>query len=102
VRLELSCGVGSLQQAPWWNADRRARDASREPRASADGRITRLSAFRFLFFFVARMERSVIRERIQARRPSPDFASLHPGYLVGKTRAQTKMRREKDFTFFTK
>ena len=30
--LELSCGVGSLQQVPWWNADRRARDASRAPR----------------------------------------------------------------------
>ena len=25
--LELSCGVRSLQQAPWWNADRRARSA---------------------------------------------------------------------------
>jgi hypothetical protein len=30
--LELSGGVRSLPQAPWWNADRRARDASREPR----------------------------------------------------------------------
>jgi len=27
--LELSCGVRSLQQVPWWDADRRARDASR-------------------------------------------------------------------------
>ena len=29
--LELSCGVRSLQQVPWWNADRRARSAEREP-----------------------------------------------------------------------
>ena len=27
--LELSGGVRSLPQVPWWNADRRARDASR-------------------------------------------------------------------------
>jgi hypothetical protein len=36
----------------------------------------------FLFsFFVARMERSEIRERHSTRTPSPDYASLHPGYL---------------------
>jgi hypothetical protein len=29
--LELSCGVRSPQQVPWWNADRRARSAEREP-----------------------------------------------------------------------
>jgi hypothetical protein len=32
VRLELSGGVSSLPQVPWWDADRRARDVSREPR----------------------------------------------------------------------
>src|SRR5208282_3911170 len=30
--LELSCGVRSLQQVPWWNAGRRARSAERAPR----------------------------------------------------------------------
>ena len=30
--LELSGGVRSLPQAPWWNAGRRARAAGREPR----------------------------------------------------------------------
>ena len=57
--LELSGGVGSLPQAPRWNADRRARPSlpSRTPgrgkrsgraaaSADADGRFTRLSAFR--------------------------------------------------------
>jgi hypothetical protein len=29
--LKLSCGVGSLQQEPWWDADRRARSVEREP-----------------------------------------------------------------------
>jgi hypothetical protein len=50
---------------PWWNADRRARDASRAA-ASADAVScsVRLSAFRFLYLpeasvkrFVARMKR---------------------------------------------
>jgi hypothetical protein len=58
--LELSGGVGSLPQAPRWNADRRARPSlplpnKRERRkrsgraaasADANGRFTRLSAFR--------------------------------------------------------
>src|SRR5208282_1339236 len=30
--LELSCGVRSPQQVPWWNAGRRARSAERAPR----------------------------------------------------------------------
>jgi hypothetical protein len=63
--LELSGGVRSLPQVPWWNADRRARDASRAA-ASADAVScsVRLSAFRFLYLpeasvkrFVARMKR---------------------------------------------
>jgi hypothetical protein len=37
--------------------------ADRAPRASAEDGHIRLSAFRFLFFFVARMEHSVIRDR---------------------------------------
>jgi hypothetical protein len=62
--LELSGGVGSLPQAPRWNADRRARPSlpprtqEREERsgraaasADADGRFTRLSAFRLPDFF---------------------------------------------------
>jgi hypothetical protein len=44
----------------------------------------RLSAFRFLYFiscfFVARPERSVIRQRRDAAPSFPDFASLDPGY----------------------
>jgi hypothetical protein len=58
--LKLSGGVGSLPQAPRWNADRRARPLPSLPRkrgkeersgratasADADGRSTRLSAFR--------------------------------------------------------
>jgi hypothetical protein len=38
--LELSCGVGSLQQAPWWNADRRRVPLdARRARAHAGGNI---------------------------------------------------------------
>jgi hypothetical protein len=67
-------------------APRRARAASQDAEVAG----LRLSAFRFLLFFflsfflslVARMERSEIRERIQASWSSPDFASLHPGYFV--------------------
>src|SRR5262249_49372563 len=57
--LELSGGVGSLPQVPRWNADRRARPSPPSPHAGkakrsgraaasvdADGRNTRLSAFR--------------------------------------------------------
>ena len=57
--LELSGGVGSLPQVPRWNADRRARSSLPSPHAAeggeigraaasvdADGRFTRLSAFR--------------------------------------------------------
>ncbi len=60
--LELSGGVWSLPQVPWWNADRRARDASRAA-ASADAAswTVRLSAFRFLSFFFA--DRSVIEPK---------------------------------------
>ena len=61
-------------QEPWWNAGRRARptadgsaqaDLIRGATAPAGAGLTtvRLPAFRFLFsFFVARMERSEIRE----------------------------------------
>jgi hypothetical protein len=60
--LELSGGVRSPPQVPWWNADRRARDASRAA-ASADAVScsVRLSAFRFLSFFFA--DRSVIEPK---------------------------------------
>ena len=37
VRLELSGGVGSPQQAPWWNADRRARPLAGSPSRERDG-----------------------------------------------------------------
>jgi hypothetical protein len=49
----LSCGVRSLQQAPWWDAERRARsDLRAAAPLGADGWTTRLSAFRFLAFFL--------------------------------------------------
>jgi hypothetical protein len=50
----LSCGVRSLQQAPWWNADRRARCDQRAPRRSADRglRVCRRSAFLLSFFLL--------------------------------------------------
>jgi len=37
----------------------------------------------FDFFFVARMERSVIRERWTSETAAPDCAALHPGYETG-------------------
>src|SRR6202034_4050262 len=50
--LGLSCGVRSLQQVPWWDAERRARSALRAPHPARVRRLaTRLSAFRFLAFF---------------------------------------------------
>src|ERR1700724_1992025 len=54
----------SLRREPWWNAVKRAR--SKRARAAPQGAAVvtlRLPAFRFLHFsfFVARMERSVIR-----------------------------------------
>ena len=78
--LELSCGVSSLQQAPWWNADRRARDVSREPHPlMRKFGLMRLPAFRFLLF-VARVERSETRERHPSQTIVSDFAPFAPGY----------------------
>jgi hypothetical protein len=66
--LELSGGVRSLPQVPWWNADRRARDASR---AAAPGGVVswspRLSAFRFLSFFLGLSERDRAQHRSHRR-----------------------------------
>jgi hypothetical protein len=67
--LELSGGVRSPPQAQWWNADRRARDASRAA-ASADAVScsVRLSAFRFLSFFAGGEPQSVTeRDRAEDR-----------------------------------
>jgi len=50
--LELSCGVRSLQQVPWWNADRRAplrvflEDEEDSEGGAEEGKM-RLPAFRF-------------------------------------------------------
>ena len=45
-------GPTSLWQAPWWDAERRARSALRAPQPEGCGSwTTRLSAFRFLAFF---------------------------------------------------
>jgi hypothetical protein len=41
----------------------------------------RRSASFFLSFFVARMERSEIRERHASWTVHPDYAALHPGYV---------------------
>ena len=60
--LELSCGVRSLQQEPWWNADRRARCALSARRiARCGGWKTRLSAFRLLFSCRKRVRNEVRR-----------------------------------------
>jgi len=42
------------------------------------------------FFFVARMERSEIRERQTGGTAAPDFAALHPGYETknGRTKGR--------------
>jgi hypothetical protein len=61
ARPELSCGVGSLQQVPRWNAERRALLRSAAALYSAEVGHTRLSAFHFLFF------------------RSPDGAQRNPG-----------------------
>jgi hypothetical protein len=48
--LELSGGVRSLPQVPWWNAERRARLARRAPRREARrllNSVSRRSAFLF-------------------------------------------------------
>ena len=53
----MSCGVRSLQQVPWWDAERRARSALRAPHPAWVRRLaTRLSAFRFLAFFRSLLE----------------------------------------------
>jgi len=81
----------SLWREPWWNADRRARPqrrvgASRPLRGANRTRwcgheTLRLSAFHFLiFFFVARIKRSEIRELNRSVTFVPGFRSAHPGY----------------------
>jgi hypothetical protein len=47
--LELSGGVRSLPQVPWWNAERRARRKARAASRGAAVTEQRLSAFRFPF-----------------------------------------------------
>ena len=54
--LELSGGVGSLPQAPWWNADRRRVPLdARRAREGTEVTEQRLSAFRFPFCFCPRV-----------------------------------------------
>ena len=115
--LELSGGVGSLPQAPRWNADRRARPSlpSRTPgrgkrsgraaaSADADGRFTRLSAFRLPDFLSAGRDRDgagttagghptgsgpeffVLRGARLGRGAPRERSSFHPS-LEGKGRA---------------
>src|SRR5580658_817435 len=76
----------SLWQAPWWNADRRARCDQRAAAPEQAWQVTihvcRRSASCFSFF-VAWIERSEIRVFLEALRPFPDCAALHPGYVLG-------------------
>ncbi len=74
----LSGGVRSLPQVPWWNAERRARRKARAARKRG-GYGTRLSAFRFPFFFVAWVERSETRDSLSGGNASPDFACAQSG-----------------------
>jgi hypothetical protein len=94
-KLELSGGVRSLPQAPWWNADRRARPHGRVPRpfffpppqagedegGGAEVVEQRLSAFRFpvSLFLVARVERSETWDSLARGSAAPDFACAQSG-----------------------
>src|SRR5580704_1585550 len=64
----------SLRREPWWNAVKRAR-SKRARAASQDAAVVtlRLPAFRFLHFFVARVERSETRERRWSQTFVPGF-----------------------------
>ena len=79
--LELSGGVRSLPQVPWWNAERRARRKARA--ASRDAVVTqqRLSAFRFPFFFVARMSAAISGSGLSSGTIVPGCRCAHPGYI---------------------
>ena len=81
--LELSGGVRSLPQVPRWNAGRRARDASREPRPyGAEVGLKRLSAFRFLYLFRSPGGAQRNPGAASELNKSPDFAPLNPGYFA--------------------
>ena len=70
--LELSGGVRSSPQAPWWDADRRAvpAGAATASRQDADGRTTRLSASRRpVFIWVNVIEKG---SRTHRRQPQDD------------------------------
>jgi hypothetical protein len=97
VRLELSGGVGSLPQEPWWNADRRARRNARSRATDGLRRLrklvcacgtvkhTRLSAFCFL---ARHCERS---EAIQGgQRATLDC------FVANAPRNDEKTRRDRD------
>jgi hypothetical protein len=73
------------------------RFSARRTPLACGGWNTRLPAFRFLYFFVARISEAQSGSGIQARRPFPDFRFAYPGYLVGKTR--TPMRRENNIAY---
>ena len=97
---ELNGGVGSPPEEPRWNADRRARPAGRAPRVSADGRITRLSAFRLPFLFylpeasLKDFSRSLVRETDRTAR----FGLLRFFVVVGIARARIASRERIHFT----
>jgi hypothetical protein len=95
VRLELSGGVGSLPQAPRWNADRRAVPLGRAASA-ADGErnsaravcdaarsTSRLPAFRLLCFFLPSSLPDLIRQSMRKKSP--------PGFANGLSERQVSM-----------
>ena len=88
--LELSCGVRSLQQAPWWNAGRRARSAERVPHRKMR-RMEKCACRRSASFrFVARVERSETRERHPSRTFVPGFRSAQSGLLIALSMIKPK------------
>jgi len=98
--LELSGGVRSLPQVPWWNADRRARDASRAA-ASADAVScsVHLSAFRFLFSFLGLSGRDRAEHRFH-RRFRHDAIGLRGTILaVASAKLGAHAPRERDSIF---
>ena len=82
--LELSGGVRSLPQVPWWNAERRARPDGRAPcREGTEVTEQRLSAFRFPFRHC--------EERL--RRSNPDSVPPTLDCFVASLLAMTRIIR---------
>src|ERR1700719_1836975 len=90
----------SLRREPWWNAVKRAR-SKRARAASQDAAVVtlRLPAFRFLRFFVARVEQSETRERQSSGIFVPGFRCAQSRLRNDETRVTETESQAPPLTF---